>query len=357
MSNKKYDVIYYIGRFEPAHQAHIDNIRDALEQTDLVVIVVGSCGGPRTMKNPWDFSERVDMIRCNFNAEENMSIVFASTNDHPYNDNAWAAQINRIIYDNTPNSPFHTVKEDAKRGILCPRKDDSTYYLKYFTDIDQVEVPIRSGFNSTDIRDEYFTNPNEFVVGSYNTQVSKVTKETYDYLAAWKINNPDEYQRIVREYRIVRDYRDAWSIAPYAPTFVTTDVVIVCCNHLLMIKRKSAPGEGLYALPGGFLNQNERIVDGAIRELKEETKIKVPEKVLYGSIKNKEVFDAPNRSLRGRTITHAFYIEIDDEVLPKVKGSDDAVSAEWIPLANIGKMRNCLFEDHLDIIQFFTGIY
>ena len=124
-----------------------------------------------------------------------------------------------------------------------------------------------------------------------------------------------------------------------------------------MIKRKSAPGEGLYALPGGFLNQNERIVDGAIRELKEETKIKVPDKVLIGSIKAKEVFDAPDRSLRGRTITHAFYIELDDITPPKVKGSDDALVAEWIPLSNISGMQDKLFEDHGAIIQFFTGIY
>ena len=352
MSKKEYDVIYYIGRFEPAHKAHIKNIEYCLNIADYVVVLVGSCGGPRTMKNPWNFNERVNMIRCNFNKEDQISMGFASIEDHPYNDNAWAAQVNRIIYNDI--SPFNPIPKNARRAILCPRKDESTYYLKYFSEIEQVEIPIIPGFNATDIRDVYFTNYNSFIDFSAD---SSITCKTHEYLVDWKNNNTEEYERISREFRIVREYKDAWSVAPYSPTFVTTDVVIVACNHVLLIKRKSAPGEGLYALPGGFLNQNERIVDGAIRELKEETKIKVPEKVLLGSIKAKEVFDAPDRSLRGRTITHAFYIELDDVVPPKVKGSDDAVSAEWIPLSSISTMRDKLFEDHMAIIQFFTGIY
>ncbi len=351
MSKKEYDVIYYIGRFEPAHTAHINNIQHCLDLSERVVVFIGSCGGPRTMKNPWSFEERVEMIRANF-PDQAVSLCFVSTVDHPYNDNAWAAQVNKVIYGDL--EPFYSHWDLDRCAILCPRKDDSTYYLKYFSDIEQLEIPIVSGFNATDIRDIFFTNPNQFE--EYSSDLG-ITQQTHKYLIDWKKNNTEEYERISREFRIVRDYKDAWSIAPYAPTFVTTDVVIVSCNHVLLIKRKSAPGEGLYALPGGFLNQNERIIDGAIRELKEETKIKVPEKVLLGSIKAKEVFDAPDRSLRGRTITHAFYIELDDVTLPKVKGSDDAISAEWIPLSSISTMRSSLFEDHMAIIQFFTGIY
>lgn len=352
MTKKEFDVIYYIGRFEPVHIAHIANIKSCLEKANYVVVLVGSSKGPRTMKNPWSFSERSDMIRCNFSDEENISMGLAAIEDHPYNDNAWAAQVNRIIYDDI--SPFNPIPKNAKRGILCPHKDDSTYYLKYFSDLIQVNVDIIPGIHASDIRDVYFTNFNSFVDRSYMKYISE---NTSNFLIKWKQNNQEVYDRIAREFRIVREYKDSWYMAPYAPTFVTTDTVVVCCNHVLMIKRKSAPGEGLYALPGGFLNQNEKIVDGAIRELKEETKIKVPEKVLFGSIKNKEVFDDPNRSLRGRTITHAFYIELNDDFLPKVKGSDDAVSAEWIPLSNISAMKDKLFEDHGAIIQFFTGIY
>ena len=69
----------------------------------------------------------------------------------------------------------------------------------------------------------------------------------------------------------------------------------------------------------------ERLLDACIRELREETKIKVPGPILKGSIKRQSVYDDPYRSARGRTLTHGFYIELEPSAeLPKVKGSDDA---------------------------------
>jgi bifunctional NMN adenylyltransferase/nudix hydrolase len=122
-----------------------------------------------------------------------------------------------------------------------------------------------------------------------------------------------------------------------------------------MIKRKSEPGKGLWALPGGFLdaNKDKSMVSCAIRELKEETGIKVPVPVLLGSIKSNKVFDAINRSARGRTITHAYYIQLPDGELPKVKGQDDAEKASWIPIARLDSSE--VFEDHYEIIQTFIG--
>ena len=90
-----------------------------------------------------------------------------------------------------------------------------------------------------------------------------------------------------------------------------------------------------------------------IRELREETGIKVPAPVLLGSIKDSRVFDAINRSARGRTITHAFKILLPDGPLPKIKGMDDAVKAEWIPISEIDS--NVCFEDHFEIINHFLG--
>ena len=122
-----------------------------------------------------------------------------------------------------------------------------------------------------------------------------------------------------------------------------------------MVKRRAEPGKGLWALPGGFLdvNNDKSMVSCAIRELKEETGIKVPVPVLIGSIKENKVFDAINRSARGRTITHAFYIQLPDGELPKVKGQDDAEKASWIHIAHLDSSE--VFEDHYEIIQTFVG--
>ena len=90
----------------------------------------------------------------------------------------------------------------------------------------------------------------------------------------------------------------------------------------------------------------------------EETGLKVPEKVLIGSIIDQKIFDAPGRSLRGRTVTEAFYISLSHEAgnnkLPKVKGADDAIDAFWLPL---GKVKGeDFFEDHAEIIEYFVGV-
>ncbi|VFS46366.1 Bifunctional NMN adenylyltransferase/Nudix hydrolase [Budvicia aquatica] len=80
----------------------------------------------------------------------------------------------------------------------------------------------------------------------------------------------------------------------------------------------------------------------------------MPAPVLKGSIKRQAVYDAPYRSARGRTITHAFYIELEPSLeLPKVKGSDDAKTARWVPLSELDPQ--VMFEDHYFIIQDMLG--
>lgn len=53
--------------------------------------------------------------------------------------------------------------------------------------------------------------------------------------------------------------------------FVTVDSIVLKSGHVLLVRRKSAPGKNLFAFPGGYLQQNESLVDCAIRELREET--------------------------------------------------------------------------------------
>jgi len=130
-------------------------------------------------------------------------------------------------------------------------------------------------------------------------------------------------------------------------------------GHVLVIRRGFQPGKGLLALPGGFLAENLTLEESAIKELKEETSIKVPVQVLRGSIKASHVFDFPERSLRGRTVTFAYYLELAPDLregLPRVKGGDDAKKAFWLPLSALGEKEDEFFEDHIHIIRYFLGI-
>ena len=119
------------------------------------------------------------------------------------------------------------------------------------------------------------------------------------------------------------------------------------------------PGKGLLALPGGFVQPDLTLEQNAIKELKEETQIKVPVPVLKGSIKDSKEFDYPERSQRGRTITFAYYFELESKLkngLPRVKGGDDAKKAFWLPLSALGEKEDEFFEDHIHIVRFFLGM-
>jgi bifunctional NMN adenylyltransferase/nudix hydrolase len=188
---------------------------------------------------------------------------------------------------------------------------------------------------------------------NFNFLKGVVPESTLVYLDAFK--DTDEYAQIIREREFIKEHNKQYAGLRYPPIFSTADAVVICSGHVLMIRRRAEPGRGLWALPGGYVNANtdKTVEDAAIRELREETQIRVPAPVLRGSIVRSRVFDAIGRSPRGRIITHAFYIQLPDGELPKVKGSDDAEKARWVPIAEV-QSEHC-FEDHYEILQHFVG--
>jgi bifunctional NMN adenylyltransferase/nudix hydrolase len=186
---------------------------------------------------------------------------------------------------------------------------------------------------------------------------NELAPSTMEFLEIFK--KSDKFAQLVREKEFIEKYKSQYSSLPYPPIFVTTDAVVVQSGHVLLVKRRAEPGKGLWAFPGGFVNAagDKSIEDAMLRELNEETNIKLPEKVLRGSIEKVKVFDSPTRSKRGRTITHAFYIHLKDGEwnLPKIRASDDAEKAEWVPLHRVKS--DDMFEDHVDILQYFIGSF
>ena len=177
---------------------------------------------------------------------------------------------------------------------------------------------------------------------------------TREVMEAFK--QTEDYQHLHEEAWFVDDYMKQWRDAPYPPTFMTADALVVQSGHILLVERRGMPGRGLWALPGGFVDQKETLLDACIRELAEETKLDVPASVLYGSRHSQHTFDDPYRSSRGRTITHAFYFKLknDPKGLPKVQGGDDAAKAFWLPLAELDSKK--MFEDHYAIITKMVGL-
>lgn len=367
----------YIGRFSPFHLGHANVISRMIEKYDYALIIVGSSNQPRTTKNPFTYNERTQMIQEwaveTFGPQVSRKLFFRQGIDVPYNDNLWIKGIDQHVYD---VSQEVKCLESATQPCLDPwlsgieiksfltgsDRDDSTYYLKYFPklvkDLVVHDDRISKALSATMVREIYFGG---FFNGKPIDDVmyelllkSFLPASTWDFLVSFKLLNT--YATLQAEFRFIEGYKKAWEAAPYAPIFVTVDSVIIQSGQILMVKRRGQPGKGLYALPGGFLEQNERLFAAALRETKEETRLKVSPAALKGSFVKKEIFDLPERSLRGRTITVAYMFQLPETgELPEVKGSDDAEKAEWIPLSKIANMRDQLFEDHFDIIATMVG--
>lgn len=329
----------YIGRFQPAHLAHIATVRFALSQAKRVLIVIGSDNQARTIKNPWTTAERIAMIVGALTLEEQGRITFIPMRDYLYNDNLWIAEIQRTITAHTGPS------KDVV--LIGHEKDASSFYLKLFPQWTLIQSGVNMpGVDATKIRELMFSLDK---IGIKNFLPESIYNDVCHFMEM------PEFDRLHAEHHHIKDYRSQWDSAPFAPMFVTVDAICVCSGHVLVVRRGGELGRGLIALPGGYLNGNERIVDGAVRELKEETAIKMPALELKKLIVDEKVFDHPNRSLRGRTITHAFCINLGRGELPKVKGSDDADKAWWMPLDTVYSQEASFFEDHFHIITYFIN--
>ena len=119
----------------------------------------------------------------------------------------------------------------------------------------------------------------------------------------------------------------------YPKPSVTVDVVLFTFIdgelRVLLIQRKRDPFKGLWALPGGFVEKNEKLEEAAARELFEETRLKdIYLEQLY-------TFGDPGRDPRGWTISVAYFAIVGADMTHKVKAGDDAGDADWFDVYHL----------------------
>jgi bifunctional NMN adenylyltransferase/nudix hydrolase len=359
---RTYDAAVFIGRFQPLHNVHLQIIKRGLEVADKLIIIIGSAKKPRTFENPFPAVEREDMIRRSILDEyvqeiadlepalqksllEQLSqrIVFEYNIDTFYSNDAWLIRVQEAV-------GRHTQAGD-RIGLIGHKKegDRSTFYLDMFKQWDTIDQAPLDFMDASTIRELYFQRSNnlEFLRNVVPTPVYRFLSE---------FNDTEEFQQIIKERQFIEKHNEMWKGTPYPVSFAAGDAVLTGAGHVLMITRRAEPGKGLLAFPGGYLDvvKDVTMEDTALRELEEETGIKLQREVLRSKIIESRVFDAVNRSPRGRIISHAFHIKLDDmRDLPKVKGGDDAARAQWIPIGDV-KSEDC-FEDHYEILNSFIS--
>ncbi|MET1415029.1 NUDIX domain-containing protein [Roseibium sp. HPY-6] len=354
MSRFHYGV--FVGRFQPLHAGHEAVVRAALEKVDTLIVLIGSARQARDPRNPFTYSERADLFSKVFKHEiATGRLILAPVPDHPYSDAAWCAEVQRAVNEivlrdyNKSGVVLHGLK-DIRIALAGYGKDRTSYYLKLFPEWGNIQLDSQYGtFSSTDVRKQLFQR-----IPAVSRSV--LSEEVADWLDAFSMT--ETFRELLEEAEYLEAYPKEWGVGP----FVTVDAVVIQSGNILLVERGQAPGQGLLALPGGFLNPRESIKDAAIRELKEETAIsdhkgEIPPAMLASFIDSAStrVFDHPDRSLRGRIITHAFLLRLPERrELFSVTGGDDARSASWHRLGDLRPEQ--FFEDHWSIIEVMAGL-
>ena len=331
------DFAVFIGRFQPFHNGHRDVIACGLRVAQTVIVLVGSATGARRPRNPWSFDERVEMITESF--PKDGRVICVPLRDYTYRDDHWIEAVQSAV-----SGIAHPRVARPKIALIGHSKDESGYYLNRFPQWDSIDVEGSGQIHSTDIRQAFFERGElgDGVPGSTATVLARY------------YSSP-EGERMRAEWQFIKNYKESHDNGEYHRNNVTADAVVVQAGHVLMVRRGAHPGKGMLALPGGHVGRKEHPTDAALRELREETRLKVPESVLRGSIVNKRWFDDPYRSDLCRTYTKAIFIRLENEgsKLARVRGGDDAAAAMWVPLSEL-RESEC-FDDHFHIIGAFIG--
>lgn len=309
-----------IGRFSGKHAGHDLLIETAFSRSNEVLILLGSANRPRTIKNPWTWQERREALLKDF---PNVNVL--PINDYKYNDEQWILDVNFTVSKFIKDKGF----KDVQVTLVGHEKPD-TDYLKWFPNWRYFRVESDIVASATIYRNHLYRN----LPSVYTDEVLE-DFEYFEKERTWFSSYP----------------------FPQALNINCADSVVECAGHILLIKRKNAPGRNTWALPGGHKNTNETFLECAIRELLEETNLRVPEKVLRGSIQTSKLFDSPTRGCGIPKSTVAYYFKIEkdrDGHIPRVSPKDDALEAKFVPFDQVMNAYK-LFDDHQDIIGTLTG--
>jgi bifunctional NMN adenylyltransferase/nudix hydrolase len=370
--SKKFSLLVFIGRFRPFHLGHKHVIDTALANADNVLVFVGSANRPCKYKNPWTAQETRRVLDAEY-ANADAAPIVETLDDHLHdNDFNWLMEVQRKVdFHVRALRHLHGDNAEIKVGLIGHSKDGTSYYLKKFPQWGSIEVPAFTvngkTLDATKIRAALFDSP----CLNWSMNVADISElvpvSTRIFLNSWGTLNQDKILMIRNSIAFARTYRqehayvgkktvdehgnEIYTGKSYEPSHTTADSILIQSGHVLLGRRKFNPGKGQWALPGGFAGAFEPVRDASLRELSEETQIKLREETLRLAFRFKHVFSDPNRSEdRGRIITHAYLYLLNDRAeLAEVEAADDFEEVKWFQLGLLDPSE--MYSDHFWIIM------
>lgn len=340
-----YDTAILIGRFEPVHTGHVALLREALARARRAIVVVGSAHQARSHRNPFTWQEREAMLRGALPGHDGARLTVLPVRDY-YNEAIWVDAVRQAV-------ARHTALQE-RMGLVGHFKDTTSSYLDAFPGWELIRMERQGGIDATAIRDAYFSATPATLSAALGVLAADIPPATYALLE--RFAQTPSYAALQEEWLALRDGRAAWAGAPYPPTFVTADALLRARDQVLLIRRGHSPGKGLLALPGGFIDVHETLLQSCLRELAEETHCALPASALTAALREVRVFAHPARSQRGRTITHVHHFDLGEQSPPEVRADDDAALAQWLPIADLAALEDQFFDDHFHILDSFLGL-
>ena len=321
----------FIGRFQPPHLAHEASFRRGLELFETLILVIGSSEVYPNIKNPFGFEIRCEMVLAGLEPELRSRVKCAPSLDEFEREDLWLEGVREAVKSVAGSS--------TNIGLLSYIKDSSGYYQKSFPEWPVFASGVQSDLNATNVRVSIFEGRSDWC--------DTVSPGVRSILETWR--STPEFSRLQLEYRTIQAWKLEAGKMKYPVIGVAVDSLVTCAGHVLLIERAGAIGKGAWALPGGFLEPDETLEHGAVRELLEETGLEVSVRP-----NSSRTFDWPTRSLRGRVISQGFHFKLESGEPPTVQAADDAARALWLPLAAALESRGQFHDDHWFMLRWFT---
>jgi bifunctional NMN adenylyltransferase/nudix hydrolase len=330
-----------IGHFRIPSRSDVACLQKALSLGERCVLLVGSARRARSIRNPFTAEERAEMLLQALPAADRARVQWHGVREW------WDDDLNR------KDAVRAVGRVDVANLVVVRQKDEE----------DGERLPLPAGWaaaacerepqhDTALLRAMLFDSrtPDD----AATTIAPHLPEAAGRFLSQWV--HGDEYARLVRESRLIAKEKAEWSVAPYPVVLVTVDAVVKAAGHVLLVRRGNPPGQGLWACPGGFLTPSESVLQGAVRELVEETQLQRSQAAMRAALRGVQVFDDPRRSDRGRIVTHAHHFDLGDGGLPEVRGGDDAAAAHWVPVSALASMQDQFVDDHFHILDRFLRL-
>ncbi len=279
----------FIGRFQPPHKGHINFIEKISKNFDEVIIGIGSSNKAYTFDNPFTVKEREEMFNESLKIKN--YVIVPIPDIHNYRE--WVKHVEKLV------PRFDVVFSGNK--IVKNLFENAGYKV--------VEIKKKEKFSATTIREAMLAGRpwKKYVCSGVAKIIEKI----------------GGVERIKRLY--------------YSSPSIAVDVIIEMDGGLVLIERKNYPYG--WAIPGGLVNYGEKVEEAAIREIKEETNLKIKSLKLFG------VYSDPKRDPRRHVISLVYITKVDRG---KIKAGDDAKN---VKIFKFEEIPNKLAFDHRKIID------